>query len=241
MPMNPQFHVNQNNLMNINNNFNQINNMNNNFQPMNNNFNQMDYNMNNNFNQINNMNNNFQPMNNMNNNFNQINNMNNTLTELNDYKSENLKLKEQINNLLKENSKLNIDLQNANKMVINIQQKEFVYINEINDLKIKLKDKEIEINNLTKKISNEGNLKKFVDFKNIMFVNFISSDGKINHSINCLKTDTFAEVEEKLYQIYDKYRETNNTFLLGGNIIKRFKKMSENNIKNGDSIQLQVQ
>ena len=73
-----------------------------------------------------------------------------------------------------------------------------------------------------------------------MVVHFISGDGKINQGIKCLPTDTFAQVEEKLYQIYDEYRDNyNNTFLARGNVIKRFKTMSENNIKNGDKIQLQ--
>ena len=58
-----------------------------------------------------------------------------------------------------------------------------------------------------------------------MVVHFISGDGKINQGINCLPTETFAEVEEKLYKIYDEYRETNNMFLAKGNIIKRFKKI----------------
>ena len=43
-----------------------------------------------------------------------------------------------------------------------------------------------------------------------------------------------------VYKIYDEYREAyNNTFLANGNVIKRFKTMSENKIKNGDKIQLQ--
>ena len=69
-----------------------------------------------------------------------------------------------------------------------------------------------------------------------MVVHFISGDGKINYGIQCLKTDIFAEVEEKLYQIYDEYRETNNIFIAKGNIVKRFKKICENNINNGDKI-----
>ena len=169
---------------------------------------------------------------NMNNNFNQNNYMNNNIIELNNYKNENIKLKEQINKLQQENPKLNNKLLKANQMIINIQQKDFDYINQINDLKNKLND-------LNKKISNDGNLKKYVDYNNIMVVHFISGDGRINHGIKCLATDTFAEVEEKLYQIYDEFRETNNIFLAKGNIVKRFKKMSENNIKNGDKIQLQ--
>ena len=72
-----------------------------------------------------------------------------------------------------------------------------------------------------------------------MVVHFISGDGEINQGINCLPTEIFAEVEEKLYKIYNEYRETNNIFLANGNVIKRFKTMSENKIKNGDKIQLQ--
>ena len=187
----------------------------------------------------NNRNNNSNQMNYMNNNDNQKNNANNnTLIDLNDYKKENLKLKEQINNLQQENHKLNIDLQNAKQMIIDIQQKEFDYINQISDLKIKLINKEKELIDLSKKISKDGKSEKYVNYNDIMVVHFISGDGKINHGIKCLKTDTFAETEEKLYQIYEEFRETNNIFLAGGNVVKRFKKMSENKIKNGDKIQL---
>ena len=53
-----------------------------------------------------------------------------------------------------------------------------------------------------------------------------------------MKTDRFAEIEEKLYQEFEEFRETNNTFMVNGTTILRFKKMSENNIKDGDTIQL---
>ena len=69
-----------------------------------------------------------------------------------------------------------------------------------------------------------------------MFILFLQI--KKNCPIKCLKTDTFAEVEEKLYQRYEEYRETNNNFLGKGKIILRFKKICENNIKDGDKIQL---
>ena len=95
------------------------------------------------------------------------------------------------------------------------------------------KDKELDIIKMNK--PKDG----YVNYNNIMVVHFNSGDGKIDHGIKCLPTETFAEVEEKLYQIYDEYRETNNIFLAKGSVIKRFKKMSENNIQNGDKIQLQ--
>ena len=72
-----------------------------------------------------------------------------------------------------------------------------------------------------------------------MVVNFNSGDGKIDHGIKCLPTEKFVEVEEKLYKIYDEYKKRNNIFLAKGNLIKRDKTMSENNIKDGDKIQLQ--
>ena len=53
--------------------------------------------------------------------------------------------------------------------------------NIINDLKNQLKNKE----------------RKNVDFDDIIVVHFISMDQNINYPIKCLKTDTFAEVEEK--------------------------------------------
>ena len=72
----------------------------------------------------------------------------------------------------------------------------------------------------------------------IISVKFISTDQKINYSISCLKTDIFAEIEEKLYQEYPEFRKTINTFLVNGGPVLRFQKMDENKIKNGDIIQL---
>ena len=143
-----------------------------------------------------------------------------------------------------------MNINNNLKQMNNMNNNKIIELNNYKNENLKLKEqinkllqenKELLNANqiLNKKISNDGNLKKYVDYNNIMVVNFISGDGRINHGIKCLKTDTFAEVEEKLYQIYDEFRETNNIFLANGNIVKRFKKMSENNIKNGDKIQLQ--
>ena len=39
-------------------------------------------------------------------------------------------------------------------------------------------------------------------------VNFISSAQNVHYTVACLKRNTFAEIEEKLYQQYPKYRET---------------------------------
>ena len=127
------------------------------------------------------------------------------------------------------------NLNNNNK----INQKGNNNFKEINYLKeiIKSKDKEIDFLNIQlKNIENDN--KKLVDFENIMVVNFISSEQKINYGIKCLKTDIFAEIEEKLYQKYEEYRETNNNFIAKGKLVLRFKKICDNGIKEGDIIQL---
>ena len=101
--------------------------------------------------------------------------------------------------------------------------------------------KENQINNLKLELQNEKNKnnEKTININDILAVNFISTDQKINkYPISCFKTDRFAEIEEKLYQEFDEFRETNNTFIVNGTTVLRFKKMSENNIKNGDTIQL---
>ena len=201
----------------------------NNCNQLNNAFVSMNLNNNQNF-----MNNSYQPINN-NANSQQKNNMNNSLmNELNNYKNENKKLQEHIIKLQQEINRLNNNLQNANQNVINLQQQQVNYINQINDLKLQLMNKERELNDIKK--DRDG----YVNYKNIKVVHFNSGDGKIDHGIKCLSTETFAEVEEKLYKIYGEYRDAyNNTFLANGNIIKRYKTMSENNIKNGDKILLQ--
>ena len=72
----------------------------------------------------------------------------------------------------------------------------------------------------------------------IIYIHFISSDQNINCPIKCLKNDTFAEVEERLYQKYQEFREVNNNFLSKGIKVMRFKKIIENNINDGDKIEL---
>ena len=87
-------------------------------------------------------------------------------------------------------------------------------------------------------LQNLGKNQKLVDFNKIMVVNFISMDQKIDCGIKCLETDTFAEVEEKLYQKYNEYKDTNNNFISNGKLVLRFKKICENGIKDGDKVQL---
>ena len=109
-------------------------------------------------------------------------------------------------------------------------------INEINNLKQIIIQKDKEINELKSKIP-----KRNVNMDEIMVINFLSTDQNIRCGISCLADDTFAEVEEKLYKKFDKFRDTNNVLLFGGNIILRFKKVRENNLHDGDTILIQSQ
>ena len=79
-----------------------------------------------------------------------------------------------------------------------------------------------------------------INMNDIMSVNFISMDQNVHFSVGCLKTNTFAEVEEKLYKQYPEYRETNNNFIANGTQVLRFKTIAENKIGNGLPVTLIV-
>ena len=51
-----------------------------------------------------------------------------------------------------------------------------------------------------------------------------------------MTSDTFAEVEEKLYKKHNEFRNTNNMFTNNALPVLRFKKISENNIRDGNVI-----
>ena len=173
-------------------------------------------------------------------------NYNDILQQLNNEKLKNKKLEDEIqrlknklnelknnnNNLINENNNLKLKLGNSNQLN-QINQFNQMNIKEINNLRQIIIQKDKEINELKLKIPNE-----YVKMKNIMVINFLSTDQNIRCGISCLADDTFAEVEEKLYQQFNEFRDTNNILLSGGNIILRFKKVRENNIHDGDTIQI---
>ena len=128
---------------------------------------------------------------------------------------------ELIQNLRNENNSLKDEITNLKK---GMQLKE----NEIKELKER-------IDNLINKKDNKPNL---VDFDNIIVVLFLSMDHSVMHPIKCLPSDTFADVEAKLYKIIPEYRETNNAFQVDGRNILRFKTIAENNIQNGHPVQI---
>ena len=118
------------------------------------------------------------------------------------------------------------------------------YKTSINNYKNIINQKDLELNNLRTQLNNIKNNNSSnnlnVNFNDIMTVNFISMDQTVHFAIPCLKTNTFAEIEEKLYKQYPKYRETNNRFLANGSQVLRFKTIAENKIGNGLPVTLVV-
>ena len=90
-------------------------------------------------------------------------------------------------------------------------------------------------NNLNLGVNNQQN-NNFQN--NDKCVTFISNDQKICYGIPCSGNSTFAAVEEKLYQQFPEYRETNNNFLINGKQILRFKTINDNNAGTGLPVKL---
>ena len=110
--------------------------------------------------------------------------------------------------------------------------------NENINLKNQLNLKENEIIQMKLKMKHTKKEDELVNINDIMVINFISTDNSVHCGIKCLPTYTFAKVEEELYQFYDNFRNTNNAFIVKGRSILRFKTIKENNIHNGDIVQL---
>ena len=136
------------------------------------------------------------------------------LKELNN----NNKLKIDLDNYIKENKKLKDDLLKANKIISNFGNNN-TNNNEIMNLKYQISQKDIEIGNLKYQLlqkdneilklksqnNNEKN-KQILNMDEIMIVYFQTQDQEINHvGIKCLPSDTFAEVEEKIYKKFGNY------------------------------------
>ena len=154
---------------------------------------------------------------------NEINNLKTKLSNANKIiEQQNLKIKELQNKL----NNSNITIETLKK--------------EINNYKNSISQKDIELNNLKLKLKNNNIPNNNVNFNDIMCVNFISSDQNVHYAITCLKTDIFAEVEEKLYKQYPEYRETNNHFNANGTEILRFKTIAQNKIESGIPILLNI-
>ena len=153
----------------------------------------------------------------------------------------------EINNLKNELSKAKKIIEQQNLTINDLQNKlnnNTTIINNlnntINNYQNIINQKDVELNNFRAQLNNNINIQKNVNFDDIMCVNFISSDQNVHYAATCLKTNTFAEIEEKLYKQYPQYRETNNSFIANGTQVLRFKTIAENKIGNGLPVTLIV-
>ena len=142
----------------------------------------------------------------------------------------------EINNLKSELSKANKIINEQKLKIQELQTQLNIYNNNINNLNNNIKNyqniinqKDIELNNLKNQLLSNNNSNNYFNLNEMMCVNFISGDQQIHYAVPCLKSNTFAEVEEKLYQKFPVYRET-----------LRFKTIGENKIGNGLPVTLIV-
>ena len=101
--------------------------------------------------------------------------------------------------------------------------------NEITKLKDEIKEKDKEIKDLK-------TLYKLKKGEKLMALIFTSNPQNIHTAIICKNTDKFVDVEQKLYDIYPKYKENVNYFLVNGNKINKNITLDKNNIKHSDVI-----
>ena len=115
---------------------------------------------------------------------------------------------------------------------------------EISSLKAQINNIQMNNNNLiyNNHINNINvpNNNFNININDMVCINFISSEQKIHFAVACIKSNIFAEIEEKLYKQYPAFRETNNTFLVNGTIVLRFKTIAENKIGNGFPVTLMI-
>ena len=142
--------------------------------------------------------------------------------------------KEKNQELINLNEILKSNLNNEKLKNIDLQNKIDKQINIIHNNDSKINDLYARIDDLKEKLSRYPfELKK--DEKMISVI-FTSDDQKIHFSVICKNTEKFNRLEEKLYNDYPEYSETNNYFVVNGNRIQKFKTLDENNIRNSDII-----
>ena len=144
-----------------------------------------------------------------------------------------------LNELLRKKKANEIKKKNEEINIVNeaeIKKKEELYKE-----KNKLKD---DINKINQELINIKRKHVFYDIDGIeneelIAIIFICPDQGINNfPMIGRKRDKFVDIEQRLYDVFPKYKETNNIFLLNGDQINRNYTIEELKIKYGDIITL---
>ena len=175
---------------------------------------------------------------------NKVNEIKRLKNEVEKYKKESELYKKEMEKYKIENEKLNGELSKLKKIIGGFQNnqidnRELKNLRDENAvLKYQLNIKNNEINELKLKLQNNGKLEQKINLSDELVIYFKPVDNSFYDEIKCLANETFAEVEEKLYKKHNDFRNTNNMFTANALPVLRFKTIGENNIHDGDVIQL---
>ena len=138
-----------------------------------------------------------------------------------------------IEQLVNKNKKLKSELDYEKKKFKELQNK------KINNYYLRL-DYE-KLRKLNKKIKTlKEKLKRYpfelLKGEQLISVIFNSDDQEIKYSFICKNTDTFIKLEEELYKVYPKYKNSKNFFTCNGKRINEFDSLKVNGIKNNSII-----
>ena len=82
--------------------------------------------------------------------------------------------------------------------------------------------------------------KNLVNIDELLTIQIKSIDQKVDIAYTCQKNDIFSKIEEKLYNEYPEYKDLNTYFTVNGHVVKRFRNMQENQIRDNDKILLNI-
>ena len=100
------------------------------------------------------------------------------------------------------------------------------------------KEKNLE-NQINNNILDFRNLNIKEELLSIKFVS-IDMDNITKDSFICKNTDLFIKVEELLYEYFPILKKYDTSFFIRGRKIRRFKTLSDNQIKNNDVIHISI-
>ena len=131
------------------------------------------------------------------------------------------------------------------KTINDLNAKLFNYNNLYNEKIVQLQRlidiKNQEINRLNSRINNNSSGMIVMPGDKVIGIGFMSINQKIQNYIRAYKdTEILARIEEELYNEYPEFKEKETYLMIRANKIKRFKSLKENNIRNGDIIQVHI-
>ena len=140
-------------------------------------------------------------------------------------------LKNEINN---EKTNLNdSNLQQNISQPLNIQLKK-----KSNEFLEAIIEKDKEIKELKLKLSRYPF--ELLEGEKLMSVILTSTNEKINYPMICKNKDKFNLIENKFYEEFPEYIDTENYFMLRGKKINKYKTLEDNKINNNDIILINI-